>query len=136
MPSEKANTVYLLCGIAVLFLIEQFMLSIINQPLKKLTLIIYPSIFFWIAIVVGIWVRKRLILKTRSLVKVAFIAVIVFWSLSFALIPLYLPVTAFKIESSATDSFQIFRLTSVSLHRAGWTLIMLILFWIMQDQKE
>lgn len=130
MMSEKGKIIYLLCSIFFIFLIEQFILSIVSQPFKKLTLIIYPSIFFWIVIAAGLWFRKKYILELRLLVKMASIAVIIFWVISFSLVPLYLPVTAFK-GGSAIDFFQALHLISISLHRAGWTLLLLILFWSM-----
>ena len=123
-------------SIFLLFLIEQFILSIISRPLQRLTLIIYPSIFFWIAVGVGLWFRKKNILDLDLLVKVASIVVLVFWAISFSLIPLYLPVTAFTKEGSDIDFYQILRLISVSLHHAGWTLIVLILFWTMEKKNR
>lgn len=131
MMSEKRKIIYLLCSIFFLFLIEQFMLSIIIQPLKKITLLIYPSMFFWIAIAIGLWFRTKYILESRLLVKMASIAVIIFWAISLSLIPVYLPVTAFMAENSSIDFFKTLHLISISLHRAGWTLILLILFWSM-----
>lgn len=129
MISEKGKIIFLICCIFSFFIIEQFALSIDIRLFKKLAIVIYPSISFWISLLAGLWSKRKFNLDVHLLIKISFIAAIVSWVITFALIPIYLPVTSFKPKVNAVDIYDIFYLLSISLYKSGWTLIVLLIIW-------
>ena len=123
MISDKGKIICLICCIYFFFIIEQVASSIYDGSFKKLLFIIYPGVAFWVSILAGLWGKKKFNLDSYLLIKFISFAVIISWIIAFALLPIYLPVTSFRIEINVIDIYDI------SLFRGGWTLIVLSIIW-------
>jgi len=109
--------------------IEQFCDYFISGIMSDILSVPYPSMFFWVSIIIGFKSAEKNFDLSRQLIKISSILIILFFSMYFVSYPIIKPVMVFRSKKEYIDVFQLLEFTRISLKNSGFVLIFLIFFW-------
>lgn len=141
MATQKHISTAVIAVTVLLFVAEQVLGIFIGRAVSRLLEIFYPSLFFWIVVVLYLYLRGGEIVDFNAIAGYMFVGVVVCLSTSLMMVPIYLPVMAFRDFSEnpkAIDFYRAINILSVALQRAGWALLLLLLVskWQRVSRKD
>ena len=132
MESNKLKSILIIIAYAFIFIASEIFGALFKSwyPTSLLPALIYPSLAFWIALILSIVIEKKNLVNRDMFLTTCLLSILFLWAASFSMVPAYLPVTAFMLEENIPVRWQIFRLPSIALFKTGWFLIIvIILLW-------
>jgi len=132
MESNKLKSVLIIIVYAFIFIASEIFGALFKSwyPTSLLPALIYPSLAFWIALILSIVIEKKNLVNRDVFVKTCMLSILFLWAASFVLSAMYFPVTVFMLEDNIPLRYQIFRLPGIAFFKTGWFLIIvIILLW-------
>ena len=136
MGSDRLKSILTIMAYAFIFIISEIFGVLFKSGVKTLLTLIYPSLAFWIALIVTIVIERKKLINHAIFVSTCMLSVLFLWAASFSMLGMYLPVTAFMSVDNIPFRQQVFRLPSIALLKTGWFLVLLIIFDVFNHKRE
>jgi hypothetical protein len=130
MKSDRLKSILAIIAYAIIFIGSEVFGLLFKGWITNLLALIYPSLVFWIALVLTVVIERKNLINRDVFVQTCILSILFLWAASFVLSAMHSPVTAFMLEGNIPLRWQIFRLPSIALFKTGWFLILvIILLW-------
>lgn len=129
---ERFKSILVILIIVSIFLISELIGGFLeSKGYRYIFSIIYPSFTFWISLIIALIIEKKDFIDRKIFNQIKIIAILFLWTISIALLPLYLPIISFRaINQIYFDRFEAYRIFSVAFFKTGW---FLIIFYILSQ---